>query len=284
MARAAFKIVAMRFFVGATVLCLTGAACGLEVSSDFPPTAVQFAAPQMFRAWWQVVEGCSARRRPFDTVSWYRVRPGELTIRGATAAGAWFVHGNRIVLTDWALRAGSLVRHEMLHALLETGSHPAEFFQEKCGDEVACGRECGAEQRLPDAQPLALEQLETTVALFPAAPSILGHEGRVTIAVSVRNTATGSGYVTAERFSQAQCPVGFIVESADVPFWRKVACEYLPSADDARVYFRPGERRRMLFDVDLRRPTTGSLRSGPITVSAILGDNIRQSITTTVLP
>ena len=274
----------MRFFVGATVICLGGAACGLEVTSDFPPTAVQFAAPQMFRAWWQIVEGCSAKRRPFDAVSWYQVRPGELTIRGATAAGAWFVDGNRIVLTDWALRAGALVRHEMLHALLETGGHPGEFFQGKCGDEVACGRECGAQQRLPDAQPLALEQLETTVALFPAAPSIVGHEGRVTIVVSVRNPASGNGYVTLERLLEGQCSVGFIVESADDPFWRKLACEYLPSADDARVYFRPGERRRVLFEVDLRRPTIGSLRPGPITVSAILGDNIRQSIVTTVQP
>lgn len=274
----------MRFFVGAVAICLAGGACGLEVKSDFPPTAVQFAAPQMFRAWWQIVEGCSQQHRPFDAIRWYRVGPGELTIRGETAAGAWFVEGNRIVLTDWGLRAGALVRHEMLHALLETGSHPAEFFQGKCGDEVACGRDCAEEHRLPNAQSLALEQLETTVALFPAVPSILGYEGRVTVIVSVRNPATGNGYVTAERLSQAQCSIGFVVESTDDPPWRKLSCEYLAYADDARVYFRPGERRRVLFEVDLRRPTMGSLRAGPVTVSAILGDNIRQSIAATIQP
>ena len=88
-----------------------------------------FVPPPQYRVWWEVVEACSGRRAPFDAVAWFKVPVGELVVRGETAAGAWFVFGNRIAIVDAWLNGDPLVRHEMLHAILETGDHPKEYFQ-----------------------------------------------------------------------------------------------------------------------------------------------------------
>jgi hypothetical protein len=275
----------MGLFTRALFACLGAAGCALEVTSDFPPTAIAFAAPHLFREWWQIVEGCSGQRRPFDAVKWFQVRPGELTIRGESAAGAWFVSGNRIVLTAWALREGALVRHEMLHAILETGGHPVEFFLGECGDEVACGRDCEAEHPLPNAHQLALEQLDVSVALHPPVPSVAALDGRVTAVVSVRNPANRNAYVSSEQFEQPLCAMGVLMESTEAPLWTKWVCSGLAFANDGKLYFRPGETRSLVMDFDMRtRTSIGSFRTGGITVSSVINDNIRKSITTAVLP
>ncbi len=275
----------MRLWGMAVLLCSGAVSCALDVHSDFPATAVPFATPQLFRAWWQVVEECSEKSRPLDAVRFYQVERGELAIRGETAAGAWFVSGNRIVLVSWASREGALVRHEMLHAILETGSHPAEYFRGKCGDEVACGRDCVAEQPLPNAHRVTLEQLEGSAALYPPVPSIAALGGRVTVVLSVRNPANGNAFVSYEQFGDPQCAFGVLIESADEPLWTKWMCGGLAYANDSRIYFRPGETRRLVLDFDMRlRTSVGFFRPGRITVSSIIADNVRKSFVTTVLP
>lgn len=267
------------------MLCAAAVACGLEVKSDFPATAVPLATPILYRSWWQIVEQCSGRKRPIDAVRWYHVKPGELTIRGETAAGAWFVDGNRIVLTAGTLREGPLVRHEMLHAILETGDHPKEFFQQRCGAELACGGECLEKSILPNAHRLSLEQLDVSVALYPPVPSVGALDGRVTAIVTVRNPATGNAYVSAGQFDQPLCAVGVRIEAVDEPQWTKWVCGWIPFTDDARLYLRPNEARRLVLDFDIRtRIATGSFHVGGITVSSILNDSFRKSIITRVEP
>ena len=257
------------------------AGCALGLSA----TAAPFATPELFRSWWQIVEGCSGKSRPLDAVRWYQVGPGELTIRGESAAGAWFVAGNRIVLTSWALREGALVRHEMLHAIVETGDHPDEFFKGRCGDEVACGRDCVEEQPLPDAHQVTLEQLEGSVALYPPVPSVAALDGRVTVVLSVRNPANGNAFVSYDQFGDPQCTFGVLIESTEEPRWTKWMCGRLAYANDSRIYFRAGETRRLVMDFDMRvRTSIGSFRTGGIRVSSVIADNVRKSIVTTVVP
>ena len=60
----------------------------------------------------------------------YRV---EVELRAGETAHAWWVRaGNRIYLPASALGEEWLVRHEMLHAILQRGSHPADIFVEAC--------------------------------------------------------------------------------------------------------------------------------------------------------
>ena len=269
------------------VSLLAVAGCALfDDDSDFPSTARSLEPPALYRTWWSIVEGCSDRARPFDEVSWFQVGFGELAIRGESAAGAWFVEGNRIVLKTWVVPTGALVRHEMLHAILQTGSHPPEYFERKCGDEVACGRDCQDEAPLPDARELAIEVFEVRVALYPPAPSIEEHKGFVTVALHVRNPANGDAYLSATRLAQSQCVLGFLIESTTAPAWSKLACTYFPYDErNSRTYFRAGETRRFLYDVDIRRPTYGGpLHAGAITVRAILADNMRHLLNATIQP
>jgi hypothetical protein len=143
----------IRFCLIVSLVAVAGCAL-FDDDSDFPPTARSLEPPALYRPWWSIVEGCSGRARPFYDVTWFQVYFGELSVRGESAAGAWFVEGNRIVLQTGVLPTGAIVRHEMLHAILQTGSHPTEYFRMKCGDEVACGRDCLGEQSLSDAREL----------------------------------------------------------------------------------------------------------------------------------
>jgi hypothetical protein len=273
----------MRF--PAVLLLLATLSCGLEINDDFPHTAIPFAPNLNFRAWWQIVEECSGQKRSFDGVSWYRVAPGQLSIRGGSAAGAWFARGNRVVFTESYLDQAPLVRHEMLHAVLQTGSHPPQYFQGKCGAEVACGQECGAEETLARAHPLALDLLQTSVSLHPTVPSDAALDGRVTVALTLRNPFAENVFVTVENGYWQPCTFGMMIESVEKPGWTELACEYLGYANDGRIYFRPKETRRVVFDVDLRRPSYGApFRPGAVTVSAIVDNIMRESISATILP
>jgi hypothetical protein len=268
-------------------LCAATTTCRGIFEPGFPMSAVRIPPPPQYRVWWEVVEKCSGHTRSFDGVSWYRVPIGEgITLDGETAAGAWFASGNRIAIGDGWKQSGSLVRHEMLHAILQTGSHPAEYFRESCRDEVLCGENCRHELPLPNAIPLAVEQLTIDALFFPASPSLARDDGKAVVVVRVRNPYGVNAFATAQRFSQATCPVGFTLTSASDPTRTDGDCrslEYHPA--DARVYFRPYESRRLVFELELRdNAIRGSFRPEAHIVSAILLDRPRGSYEVRIAP
>jgi hypothetical protein len=265
---------------------LATTACQGLFDPDFPPAAIPISPPPQYRVWWEVVESCSGRRTAFDAVTWFRVPVGHLTVRGESAAGAWFVSGNRIALADGWKDDGSLVRHEILHAILRTGSHPREYFQGSCADEVVCGRDCQDPRALTGALQLSVDVLEVDAVLYPLATSLGQHEGRATVVVRVRNPTNANAFLPAQRFGEASCAVGFLIASESEPGWAELGCGYLGyNESDARIYFRPGESRRLLFEVDLRGPTYGGpLHAGAITVGAIFADNFRKTTYATIRP
>ncbi len=57
---------------------------------------------------------------------------GAISLGKEVAHGWWMRKGNRIYLPANALGEEWLVRHEMLHALLQRGSHPNEKFVQAC--------------------------------------------------------------------------------------------------------------------------------------------------------
>lgn len=58
--------------------------------------------------------------------------------RGVFSA-IWYSEGNRIVMVQQEATWNIGVRHEMLHALLHVGTHPREYFLERCRGVVYCG-------------------------------------------------------------------------------------------------------------------------------------------------
>src|SRR3954468_22975224 len=80
-----------------------------------PANAVALVPPPAYSLWWQLTEECSGRTGDLNRIRWYVVPSAQhLRINGLPADGYW--RGDTIVLADSAKLAGSLVRHEMLHA------------------------------------------------------------------------------------------------------------------------------------------------------------------------
>ena len=57
---------------------------------------------------------------------------GAIELAGEMAHAWWVREGNRIYLPANALGEEWLVRHEMLHALLQRGTHPSSIFVHDC--------------------------------------------------------------------------------------------------------------------------------------------------------
>jgi len=117
-------------------LLATLAACEvLGPPSPLPDNAQALATPPEYRDWWTATEQCSGRQGRFDAIRWYVV-PGAKTL--STSNGpkvGWWSHsrdGNRIILAGEFVKSELVVRHEMLHVLLDRGGHPSEYFQSAC--------------------------------------------------------------------------------------------------------------------------------------------------------
>jgi hypothetical protein len=112
------------------------AACEmLAPMSDFPATAVPMAPPAAYATWWQRTEGCAQRTGSFTRIRWYVV-PGVMTFptREGPKVGLWSRIGSevRIAVAQGYLDNELVVRHEMLHALLDREGHPSLYFEQRC--------------------------------------------------------------------------------------------------------------------------------------------------------
>ena len=123
------------------VVCLAAVSCREPVVPEqyFPPGAVPLdPVPTVYATWWGETEECSRRTGNFGSVRFYVV-PG---VDGWSAGsgfieGAWVESGNRITVGELRAMRARVLRHEMLHAILQRGDHPAEYFQTRCGWLIA---------------------------------------------------------------------------------------------------------------------------------------------------
>lgn len=122
------------------VYCLgllgTLAACEmLGPPSPLPAGARQIIAPDEYQAWWYATEACAGRSAHLEQVEWYIVPEAEsFETADGPKVGLWThsSEGVRIVIAgNWADNE-LVVRHEMLHALLDREGHPAEYFEDRC--------------------------------------------------------------------------------------------------------------------------------------------------------
>ncbi|HXI19732.1 MAG TPA: hypothetical protein VNH46_01525 [Gemmatimonadales bacterium] len=117
-------------------LLATLAACEiLGPSAALPANAQLMAAPPAYLDWWTKTETCSGLAGHFDRIEWYVV-PGAQSFETdlGLKVGLW-IHssdGVRIVIAGDYVGSELVVRHEMLHALLDREGHPAEYFQDRC--------------------------------------------------------------------------------------------------------------------------------------------------------
>ncbi len=120
--------------------------CVTEPKSLWPDNVHQFTAPASYEADWQQMEACSGITADFRRVTWYAA-DSLLDIPGLGAFGFTDMPTHRIALDGRATReenvlglpSAVIVRHEMLHDLLQTPGHPSEYFGVggKCFAEVS---------------------------------------------------------------------------------------------------------------------------------------------------
>jgi hypothetical protein len=100
-----------------------------------PAGAVALATPAIYRDWHQRTQSCSGLAGDFSTVQFYVV-PGVDTFPTEVGpkVGMWTREGrtNRIIVAGNYLAHEMVVRHEMLHALLQREGHPSSYFVERC--------------------------------------------------------------------------------------------------------------------------------------------------------
>ena len=128
-------------FLKPALYCLAllgaGAACeALSPTEPLPENAQPLAAvPPEFQKWWQATEACSGQAGRIEMIQWYVV-PGARTIQTPDGPKVgWWSHsaaGVRIVLAGNYADNELVVRHEMLHALLDRAGHPPQYFTARC--------------------------------------------------------------------------------------------------------------------------------------------------------
>jgi hypothetical protein len=225
-------------------------ACGCDLTG-LPHGARRFTAPEQYRAWWALTEACSGLHGSFRSIAWY-VTPHTDTFRleGETVNGAWYGDPNRIVLGDLELGDGSLVRHEMLHALLQSGTHPRDQFLANCGDIVACVEQCVTDAGGPpdtsrSAPIISASLLPAAILVVPDTVSFEADSGWVTVTVTLTNTTDQPARATANVLESF--PIT-LVDIRAQPAWLGVYQDQL----DYYVTLAPrgtaGSTRRDVFD------------------------------------
>jgi hypothetical protein len=216
----------------------------------------RFDAPAHYRLWWESVEGCSGRRKDLDGVAWYRTFGGApIVVGGQSFAGYWFGNPDRIVVSSSTDEY--LVRHEMLHALLDDGAHSPEFFGARCGGVV--GFDLLHTGGIGSADTIGAVTLDADnafsvgVSLFVPSRALLAYDRLLLHRVTIANRGSAGWMNVAD---------GWIFELREVD--RSNAFGALYPTGLKRLFWRVGEVRT--YAVTLKAPPADSMR-----VSVFLG-------------
>lgn len=177
------------------LLLVAGVACRDALPPDVA-RATPMAAQAPYALWWTVTEACSGLRGDFAAVRWAVGDSAQFA--ADNYGGTYYAPTHQITLAPQYVLNGPLVRHEMLHALLDIRSgetHPPAYFRGRCAGYILCTGPCAAAPGPPPAlvvagapilSPAALglrSRLEVTPASFP----VDSNGGWLVLAVSVQN-------------------------------------------------------------------------------------------------
>ena len=110
--------------------------------SVWPDNVYQFTPPTAYAGYWAQMEACSGLSANFARVTWFKAD----SVMNIPDVGTFAEHpfgfadwkDHRIALSGNSTDDAVVVRHEMLHELLQRDGHPPEFFGVggKCFAEV----------------------------------------------------------------------------------------------------------------------------------------------------
>ena len=236
-------------------LVVAALAWGCDLTPPLPSGAMRLPLPPNYATWWSMVEECSGRVRPISEVDWYFV-PGDgfNTSGGLDVDGLYRNGPDDVILAQKYLNAGPTVRHEMLHAVLDSRSgtvHDGEYFMGRCRGVVACNASCRA----------SIDQYQIPSGALVVEPEVLVVElsGDTALSFSPLDTLPYTSIVVTARNPLSQAVAvklpkvpyttyrTFTVAVARLPF----VFQHAADADSTDRYFRAGETKRFIFDVFL---------------------------------
>ncbi len=114
---------------------ISGCASLAPSEPSLPVGAVAIATPTVYLEWNQRTERCSGLVDDVSAIQFYVV-PGVDTFptEAGPKVGLWQRDAgvNRIVIAGNYAEHEMVVRHEMLHALLQREGHPTNYFVDRC--------------------------------------------------------------------------------------------------------------------------------------------------------
>lgn len=100
-------------------------------SSFDPQGDSPYEAPAVYRTWWSKTQACSGKAASFDKIKWNVVEGNSFPCKSGQCVGHWESNGNIYIASEWVDNE-MVVRHEMLHALLDKPGHPNPPFGADC--------------------------------------------------------------------------------------------------------------------------------------------------------
>ena len=104
--------------------------------------AVKIEPSTQYIGWWNELEACSGLSGDVHAVAFYVV-PNDSIIKVGSESywGYWIKSGNKIVFAEKWAASEKLVKHEEMHALLQSPLHPQAYFNGPCGDLTYAGEQ-----------------------------------------------------------------------------------------------------------------------------------------------
>jgi hypothetical protein len=222
-----------------------------------PADARRFAPPPIYKIWWEQIVSCANISRDMRELDFLVVRGRPTVDAEGEAAGRFYSYRSAIVLGEAYQYDGSVVRHEMLHALMPTnGGHPREYFLHRCGDVVGCGNgyPCPGMENPLFALPativnLPAESLTVTASVKPGAPvqSVTGDWLSLEILATNPRPYPVLVRFAEDTFPGGARPFGFRVEYGATGHGGASWYDGF-MYDEGMRYFRAGETKRAVFD------------------------------------
>lgn len=125
MPSSSLSVVRRRALWLAALLVIAG--CGFEPTGEEPMAAV----PAVYQQWWAKTEACAGKYGDFRRVRWYSIPGYGFDCPDGRCAGRWQTD-DRIFIAEDFRDYEMVVRHEMLHAILDRTGHPEREFKQLC--------------------------------------------------------------------------------------------------------------------------------------------------------
>ncbi len=101
--------------------------CACSETNFEPVNTRRLFPPDLYRTWWGEVEECSETEGRFERVEWFTAREIINAEAGSEHPGAW-LPPHQIYVEDRFVLSEAVVKHEMVHELLQLEHHGSPAF------------------------------------------------------------------------------------------------------------------------------------------------------------